>query len=134
MANSLLITGIGMGLVFVVILMLWGMMELLVRLTAEKEKPEEGESLGEWPEPQAQTVVSPAADKQKIAAIAVAAALQLRRRQAAVEAVRQALASQKLGISAPVSANPSSNWQAVMRSVQRENKQKMFSRTPRNVR
>lgn len=134
MGNSLFITAIGMGLVFVAIIVLWGLMELLVRLTAEKEKPEATDSLGEWPETQPEPAVSAAADKRKIAAAAVASALQVRRQQAATEAVRQALASQKASVSSPVSANPTSNWQAVMRSVQRENQQKMFSRTSRNVR
>lgn len=36
MANALWISAIGMGLVFVAILLLWGLMALLVRLTAEK--------------------------------------------------------------------------------------------------
>jgi hypothetical protein len=39
LVNALWITLIGMGLVFVAILLLWGLMVLLVRLTAEKPLP-----------------------------------------------------------------------------------------------
>lgn len=41
MANALWITLIGMGLVFFAILLLWGLMALLVRLTTERKKTEE---------------------------------------------------------------------------------------------
>ncbi len=34
--NSLIITGIGMGLVFIAIILLWGMMEAMVRFFPEK--------------------------------------------------------------------------------------------------
>ncbi|RPI95781.1 MAG: hypothetical protein EHM39_11495, partial [Chloroflexi bacterium] len=37
LVTALEITGIGMALVFAAILLLWGVMELLVRLTAERE-------------------------------------------------------------------------------------------------
>jgi Na+-transporting methylmalonyl-CoA/oxaloacetate decarboxylase gamma subunit len=39
MQKGLVITGIGILLVFVGIIILWGIMELLVRLTTKKEKP-----------------------------------------------------------------------------------------------
>jgi Na+-transporting methylmalonyl-CoA/oxaloacetate decarboxylase gamma subunit len=42
MVKGLLITGIGMGLVFVVIIMLWGVMDLLVRLTSGTHKKKGG--------------------------------------------------------------------------------------------
>ncbi len=125
MQNALLITGIGMGLVFVAILFLWGMMELLVRWTPEKKAPvEPGETIDE------QQPVQSGRDKKKIAAVAVAAALQLRRKQAAVEAVRMALASrgqteQHFGY------NVQSNWQAAMRATQREERLRLFGRKPR---
>ncbi len=41
--KALLITGIGMGLVFVAILLLWGLMALLVKLTADPKKENESE-------------------------------------------------------------------------------------------
>ncbi|MEM5776542.1 MAG: hypothetical protein AAGU05_16180, partial [Anaerolineaceae bacterium] len=71
--------------------------------------------------------------KQKAAAVAVAAALQIRRRQAAVEAVRMALTSRSQAFLAP-QAGQTSNWQAVMRAVQRQNQAKFFTRTPKSVR
>ncbi len=39
MQKALVITGIGILLVFLGIFILWGIMELLVRLTTKKEKP-----------------------------------------------------------------------------------------------
>ena len=51
--QGLLITGIGMGLVFVMILALWGIMALLVKLT---NKPETAE------EPAAEVETAPAAE------------------------------------------------------------------------
>lgn len=47
--NALLITSIGMGLIFGAILLLWGMMALLVRLTDDsaKEKAKKGEQINE---------------------------------------------------------------------------------------
>ena len=136
MINVLLITAIGMGLVFVVIILLWGMMELLVRLLADKPAKEETaaapalvEAETVEPEPQAS-----GSRRQKAAAVAVAAALQIRRRQAAVEAVRLALVSGNQSVLNPFETGQASNWQAVMRAVQRQNQTKFFTRTPRNVR
>jgi len=40
--QGLLISAIGMGLVFVVIIFLWGLMALMMRLTSVKRKPEVG--------------------------------------------------------------------------------------------
>ncbi len=136
MTNVLLITAIGMGLVFVVIILLWGMMELLVRLLADKSAKEETEAApslveAEPVEPEPQVAGT---HRQKAAAVAVTAALQIRRRQAAVEAVRLALASVNQPMLNPAEAGQASNWQAVMRAVQRQNQTKFFTRTPRNVR
>ena len=83
MANALLITLIGMGLVFVVILLLWGLMALLVRLTAEKEAvvAPESETAAievEAPEASAQPEPAPGMDrKRRAAAAGVAAAIAL---------------------------------------------------------
>jgi Na+-transporting methylmalonyl-CoA/oxaloacetate decarboxylase gamma subunit len=78
LVKGLLISGIGMGLVFVVIIMLWGVMAGLVRLTSGTRKKKgdaeglpvtvrEGEAGGD--------VVEGVALKRKAAAIAVAYAL-----------------------------------------------------------
>ena len=45
--QGLLITGIGMGLVFVMIFALWGIMALLVKLTNKPEAEEEAEEVVE---------------------------------------------------------------------------------------
>ncbi len=68
--KALLITLYGVILVFIGILLLWGLMELLVRLTQKREKPslEEDKTLSEKSE---------LALKQKAAAVAVVAALSL---------------------------------------------------------
>lgn len=75
-SQGLLITGLGMGLVFAMILALWGIMVLLVRLTNPKNKevlPVEGETAGE-----AAILADSHQEKQKLAAAAaVAYALKL---------------------------------------------------------
>ncbi len=45
MSNALMITLIGMGLVFLALLLLWGVMNALVRLARETETPAEPEML-----------------------------------------------------------------------------------------
>jgi len=92
LVKGLLITGIGMGLVFVVIIMLWGVMDLLVRLTSGTRKKKGGAD--EMPVV-AETVagVGGVADgtalKRKAAAIAVAYALGAASGQAAVSTAGQ---------------------------------------------
>ncbi len=130
MQIALLITGIGMGLVFVAILFMWAMMELLVRWTAEKKAavaPVEPTDPVDDPQPPEQN----GRDKKKIAAVAVATALQLRRRQAAVKAVQMALASRNQTENPVASPGAQSNWQAAMRATQRENRLRLFERKPR---
>ncbi|MCG8353045.1 MAG: OadG family protein [Chloroflexales bacterium] len=97
LAIALQITLLGMGLVFGAILLLWLVMDVLVRFTAERDEPE---------------VAAPAAPppsdmrvrRQQVAAIAVAVAL----------AQENAAEPQR-----PVpSTTPMSAWQAVMRGRQ----------------
>lgn len=45
MSNALMITLIGMGLVFLALILLWGVMNALVRLARETETPAEPEML-----------------------------------------------------------------------------------------
>jgi Na+-transporting methylmalonyl-CoA/oxaloacetate decarboxylase gamma subunit len=78
MANALLITLLGMGMVFLSILLLWGLMALLVRLTREPE-PVEVQEIEET------AAVEPPPDqvllierKRRAAAAAVAVALSSR--------------------------------------------------------
>lgn len=79
MSNALLITLIGMGLVFVVIILLWGLMAALMRLTAksaQKEAKEGGEDDGdEAGEESASVEAGVKGDKARVAAAAVAIAL-----------------------------------------------------------
>lgn len=120
MVNALWITLIGMGLVFVAILMLWGGMALLVRLTAERENSE-------------QSAVDDASAEMDAESAAVAAAFaeaepnaadvdlvaQKRRAQAAAAAVCAALALRK-PVRGTNGAYPGalSAWQAVNRASQ----------------
>ncbi len=77
LTNALWITLIGMGLVFFAILLLWGLMALLVRVTADREPVEEtppAEAAISTPEIDSQPA-SHLDRKRKAAAAAVAAAL-----------------------------------------------------------
>ena len=75
--QGLLITAIGMGLVFLAIVLLWGLMALMVRLGARLEKPVSGVS----PDTIAAKSSEPGNDSTD-----------LRKRQAAAAAVAYALA------------------------------------------
>jgi Na+-transporting methylmalonyl-CoA/oxaloacetate decarboxylase gamma subunit len=76
LTKALLITGIGMGLVFVAIILLWGLMVVLVKLTADAEKENKceinPEKIAVIEEPQAADAI-----KARAAAAAVATALAL---------------------------------------------------------
>lgn len=116
MVNALWITLIGMGLVFLAILLLWGLLALLVRITAE-------------PRAAVKTVEPPpggplAAEAQQLAD---SDSLRLidRKRQAAAAAVAAALSLQKqppeVFAPLPRSSEPAglvSPWQAVQRAGQ----------------
>jgi Na+-transporting methylmalonyl-CoA/oxaloacetate decarboxylase gamma subunit len=101
MVNALWITLIGMGLVFISIIMLWGLMALLVRLAAERGEPEPVEA-----EPAAEMAASEE----------VGAGLE-RKRRAAAAAVAVALARRKPARAAQA-ASSLSTWQAVQRANQ----------------
>lgn len=109
--QGLLITVIGMGLVFAVIIFLWGLMALMMRLTSRKKAETADEAvIGETDE-----LVLPAmqgADGQ---------------RRAAAAAVAVALAHEKSKSSSPLlqgekRAGELSPWQAYHRTRQIENK------------
>lgn len=74
MYNALLITAIGMGLVFVAMLALWGLMELSVRLTARYAE-NEGEEESESPQEQPAEADAGLEKKRRAAAAAVVYAL-----------------------------------------------------------
>jgi len=106
MINALWITLIGMGLVFVAILLLWGLMALLVRVTAAAE-PEQS-AVVEEVYPAAALELGGSQDcKRQAAAAAVAFALALEQQS------RSTVSNHRAVPAAGVSA-----WQAVNRSQQ----------------
>lgn len=114
MNNALLITLIGMGLVFAAIVLLWGLMALMVKLIKDKpESEEEGEEAGEE--------IAAAAETEE-----VAGDLKLR---AAAAAVAAALAMQRS--SATLFSQPevtTGAWQTAMRSSTLNQRSQLFSR------
>lgn len=130
MQNAVLISLIGMGLVFIAILLLWGLMEILVKFT--RDRNDESHLNETTPQHRHEEVTS--VDKQTIAALAVAIALTERKQQAAIKAVAVALANQeRSGIQTgrQTGTPPISGWQSVMRASQRLERQNHFSRKPR---
>lgn len=112
MQQGLLIAGIGMGLVFVVIIFLWGLMALMMRLTSGKQSEVQEEALpGETDNPwlpELETVES----QRKAAAAAVAVAMTQTSRQDPMTA-RQSAGEDSRGL------DP---WLAVHRARQIEQK------------
>jgi len=76
--QGLLITVIGMGIVFAMILILWGIMVLLVKLTNRPEKEEVAEETASLPEPEQVAVTTQGDASALAAAIAVAYALSVK--------------------------------------------------------
>lgn len=76
---SLIITVLGMGLVFIAILLLWGLMEIVVKSTAKENTRKEAEDEGNIPES--------GGLKERVAAAAVAVALALRRSSGAASSL-----------------------------------------------
>lgn len=105
--SALWITLIGMGLVLVAILLLWGLIEILMRITArsaanEVEAGEDGDAIVE----------------SQTAGLTVLTAGPERKQRAAAAAVAVAMAMQRPSIQ-PVLTGPSgSAWQAITRSSQ----------------
>ena len=89
--QGLIIAGIGMGLVFIAILALWGLMVVLVRITAERPKkaaPSKTETAEAIPADTPAAIAT--SDNKKLhlaAAAAVAIALQMKQRS--VQSQRQ---------------------------------------------
>jgi Na+-transporting methylmalonyl-CoA/oxaloacetate decarboxylase gamma subunit len=93
--QGLIITGIGMGLVFVAILALWGLMTLLVKVTADRPKVQVPPEMVEETVVQVVAPASVATNDNKhlhqAAAAAVAIALQLQ--QSSIQSQRQEFGS-----------------------------------------
>ena len=115
--QSLLITAIGMGLVFILIILLWGLMAILVIITNRWDfmaQAEEGEA--EAGDAKAEITMDLAVNKASIVAIAVAAAL---------------ASGQKIMHIAPMQSGGISNWQAVTRANTLASISSIFNRKPR---
>lgn len=120
--KSLLMTLIGMGLVFVGILLLWGLMALMVRLLPERRA--KADETGDPQDDPADEVV--AAESPTLAPDADV------RRRAAAAAVAVALAVRQAGAALLQPPTPSvSSWQAVLRANQLNQRLQMFNRKPR---
>jgi sodium pump decarboxylase gamma subunit len=101
--QGLLITAIGMGLVFILLILLWGLMAQMANIKFKGD--------GQEPEEKAQEVIDTPVE-------AIKEDSSLRARAAAV-AVAAALALQKTaGRLAPPSGAASSSWQTALRSSQ----------------
>jgi len=111
LTQTLIITGIGVGLIFIGILCLWALMEVMVRFIKDPRKGEDEEV------EQAAEVVetaAPATDsRRKAAALAVAVAL--------------ARGSARMSISAR-SDSQISNWQSARRTMERQQNTQLFFR------
>jgi Na+-transporting methylmalonyl-CoA/oxaloacetate decarboxylase gamma subunit len=124
MTGALIITGIGMGLVFVAILALWGMMELMVRVTARFSGKEENGENEESPE-EAEMV-------EEAVPVVVDNLIELKRKAAAV-AVAMALAraaEQPVYAQIPTYTSGSA-WQAVSRGGQLSRSATLYNRKSR---
>jgi len=76
-SNALLITALGMGIVFAVLILLWGLMALMVRLLSDREEGgETGEAVETAPVEPAPAAASGQKRRAAAAAVAVALALQ----------------------------------------------------------
>jgi Na+-transporting methylmalonyl-CoA/oxaloacetate decarboxylase gamma subunit len=126
--GALWITLIGMGLVFLSLLLLWGLMALIVSLTAKQAEAESaGEDEGEAEESQPEEVPSAQPETailhQKAAATAVAVALSMQKKgKLQATASHPMLQSEGEAVSA---------WQPVLRANQLTQKSRMFTRKQR---
>lgn len=109
--QGLLITGIGMGLVFVVIIFLWGLMALMMSLTSGKKKEAAEEPLPTQTDEPLMPELANAEGQRRAAAAAVAVSLAL------------ALSGGKR-VASGVQSDPGklSPWQAVHRARQLDEK------------
>ncbi|QRN82192.1 OadG family protein [Chloroflexota bacterium] len=109
--QGLLITGIGMGLVFVVIIFLWGLMALMMRVTSGKKRKPTEESLPTQTDEPLEPELENAEGQRRAAAAAVAVSLAM-----AMSGGR------KLQSAAQSDQGNLSPWQAVHRARQLEEK------------
>lgn len=131
---GLIITAIGMGLVFVVIVLLWGFMALLVNLTAriktgetEAEEPVAAEIPAEAPVDDEARLL-----KKRAAAAAVAALIpgdmRLLKQRAAAAAVSAANVFKSQAVGSGLPAASVSHWQAAARASVLSARSNLYSR------
>ncbi len=122
LTDALLITAVGMGLVFIALLLLWGLMELMMRLTAKSAAAEAEEAAEEE------------AVEEEVSTPEATGASALRQRAAAA-AVAVALAAQSKGkgklVVGRVEATTGA-WQTVLRGAQLNRRSGMYSRKQRS--
>ena len=111
---ALQITAIGMGLVFLAILALWGLMELMMRLGAERKTAAAAEDDAAIEAAEEAPALSDPR-KARAAALAVSVALALRQRAAAPAAPASGLSA----------------WQAVLRAGQLTQQMQSYNRRSR---
>jgi Na+-transporting methylmalonyl-CoA/oxaloacetate decarboxylase gamma subunit len=114
LSNALLITAIGMGLVFLALILLWGLMALMVRLFADRGEPAVEVDLAAATPVTEPTPLAGSEHKRRAAAAAVAAAL-------AMHGARRVTAG--AGLFAPQNHNTLSAWQTALRANQLKSKQ-----------
>jgi len=110
-----MITGLGMGLVFIGILLLWGMMVLLVRFIKDPKEVDETTPVPSDISPEVPDTIQPVHKKRAIAAAVAVAML-----------MRQSTVSAQAEGSATVSP-----WQAVLRAGNMSQRVQMFNRKNR---
>lgn len=112
--QGLLISAIGMGLVFVVIIFLWGLMALMMRLTSVKRKPEVGAVSETTLAPEISVIPEmQTAESQRRAAAAAAVAVLMAMASQRRRSAQNSQAETALGM------NP---WQSYHRERQLENR------------
>jgi Na+-transporting methylmalonyl-CoA/oxaloacetate decarboxylase gamma subunit len=109
LSQAIFITVTGMGLVFVLLGLLWGLMALIVRMTAERPAPASASPATIPPDREQETD---------------------RRRRAAAAAVAVALALQQPGDESVPQSMPISPWQATLRGNALSRRSASYSRRP----
>ncbi len=126
LSAALWITLIGMGLVFIALLLLWGLMALIVNATSKQAEAEaageEGEGEAEESQPEEAPAV-PSGEAAKAAAAAVAVALSLQKKGHVV--------AQHTMLQRQPDGEPFSAWQPVLRANRLTQKSRMYSRKER---
>lgn len=136
---GLLITLIGMGLVFAALLLLWGLMDAMVRLANRffPDHNDEGGSDEDYDSGEdvelVKAEIGPETDlRAQAAAAAVAVGLALRSRidtaAAAAVAVALSLKAQRIALSAEAANQSTSSWQAVHRANRLSQRLNLFDR------